>query len=83
MKRAEYRRGRDRLDREIGAIHKDWGGRLPVALCYPNTYRIGMCNLGFQAIYGLLNAGRTSSASAMFAEPPLVGGGRRPGQLDR
>jgi radical SAM superfamily enzyme YgiQ (UPF0313 family) len=74
MKRAEYRRSRDRLDREIGAIRKDWGGRLPVALCYPNTYRIGMCNLGFQAIYGLLNARPDVVCERMFAEPPLVGG---------
>ena len=56
MKRSDYRRARDRLSREIGTIRKDWGGRLPIALCYPNTYRIGMCNLGFQALYGLLNA---------------------------
>jgi radical SAM superfamily enzyme YgiQ (UPF0313 family) len=74
MRRAEYRRSRDRLDREIGAIRKDWGGRLPVALCYPNTYRIGMCNLGFQAIYGLLNARPDVVCERMFAEPPLVGG---------
>jgi radical SAM superfamily enzyme YgiQ (UPF0313 family) len=74
LKRADYQRARSRLEREIGAIHKDWGGRLPVALCYPNTYRIGMCNLGFQAIYGLLNARPDVVCERMFAEPPLVGG---------
>ncbi len=43
------------LSREQGAIVKDWGGRLPVALAYPNAYYLGMSNLGLHAIYGLLN----------------------------
>jgi radical SAM superfamily enzyme YgiQ (UPF0313 family) len=40
---------------EEGTIVKDWGGRLPVALIYPNTYFLGMSNLGTHAIYKLLN----------------------------
>jgi radical SAM superfamily enzyme YgiQ (UPF0313 family) len=44
------------LDTEEGAARKDWGGRLPVALIYPNTYAVGMSNLGFQTIYAHLNA---------------------------
>ena len=44
-----------RLATEKGAIRKDWGGRLSVALCYPNYYRLGMSNLGFQIVYHLLN----------------------------
>jgi radical SAM superfamily enzyme YgiQ (UPF0313 family) len=47
---------RRRLSGEQGAIFKDWGGRIPVALIYPNTYYLGMSNLGFQTIYGLLNS---------------------------
>ncbi|MBE0415330.1 MAG: radical SAM protein [Dehalococcoidia bacterium] len=47
---------RRRLSREQGTIFKDWGGRIPIALIYPNTYYIGMSNLGFQTIYGLLNS---------------------------
>jgi radical SAM superfamily enzyme YgiQ (UPF0313 family) len=74
LKRSDYRRARDRLSGEIGAVHKDWGGRLPIALCYPNTYRIGMCNLGFQALYGVLNARSDVVCERLFAEPPLVGG---------
>jgi radical SAM superfamily enzyme YgiQ (UPF0313 family) len=46
---------RDRLAAEKGTIIKDWGGRLPIALVYPNSYYLGMSNLGIQAIYGLLN----------------------------
>src|SRR5262249_17587096 len=41
---------------EEGAVFKDWGGRLPVALIYPNTYAVGMSSLGFQALYGIFNA---------------------------
>jgi radical SAM superfamily enzyme YgiQ (UPF0313 family) len=74
VKKAKYQQNRARQEREIGAIHKDWGGRLPIALCYPNTYRIGMCNLGFQALYGLLNARSDVVCERVFAEPPLVGG---------
>ncbi len=47
---------RRRLAGEEGTIRKDWGGRLPVALVYPNRYRVAMSNLGFQTLYGLLNA---------------------------
>ncbi|MFC1988245.1 radical SAM protein [Chloroflexota bacterium] len=46
---------RQRLARETGTIIKDWGGRLPVAVTYPNAYYLGMSNLGIQAIYCLLN----------------------------
>ena len=40
---------------EIGAVKKSWKGRIRVALVYPNTYAIGMSNLGFHAVYQLLN----------------------------
>src|SRR5882672_8962055 len=41
---------------EEGAVRKDWGGRVTIALVYPNTYAVGMSNLGFQTIYSHLNA---------------------------
>ncbi|MFZ0451019.1 MAG: radical SAM protein [Desulfatiglandaceae bacterium] len=48
-----YRR---RLAAEEGYVKKDWGGKkLAVALAYPNYYRLGMSNLGFQIVYELLN----------------------------
>ncbi|MEK7354310.1 MAG: radical SAM protein [Chloroflexota bacterium] len=47
---------RQQLSRETGTIIKDWGGRLPIAIIYPNSYYIGMSNLGIQTIYGLLNS---------------------------
>src|SRR5262249_36147092 len=40
---------------EEGIIRKDWGGRVRTALVYPNTYAVGMSNLGFQTIYAHLN----------------------------
>jgi radical SAM family uncharacterized protein len=44
------------LAAEEGAVRKEWGGRISVALVYPNTYAVGMSNLGFQTIYRHLNA---------------------------
>ena len=46
---------RDVRSRENGTIIKDWGGKLPVALIYPNSYYLGMSNLGIHTIYKLLN----------------------------
>ena len=43
-------------DTETGAIRKKWNGRIKVALVYPNTYHVGMSNLGFQAVYEIINA---------------------------
>jgi radical SAM family uncharacterized protein len=40
---------------EQGTVHKDWGGKVSIALVYPNTYAVGMSNLGFQTIYKHLN----------------------------
>lgn len=44
------------LSREKGTIYKGWGGRITVALVYPNTYFLGMSNLGLQTIYHHLNS---------------------------
>ena len=44
------------LAAERGTVRKDWGGRVSIALVYPNTYAVGMSNLGFQTIYRHLNA---------------------------
>ena len=44
------------LAEEQGTVIKDWGGKISVALAYPNTYAVGMSNLGFQTIYRHLNA---------------------------
>jgi radical SAM superfamily enzyme YgiQ (UPF0313 family) len=43
------------LAREKGYVAKPHGGRLRVALAFPNTYFVGMSNLGFQTTYRLFN----------------------------
>ena len=55
-----------RLALEKGAVRKDWGGRISVALVYPNAYRIGMSNLGFQVVYSLLNRREDVVAERVF-----------------
>ncbi|MFC1883334.1 radical SAM protein [Thermodesulfobacteriota bacterium] len=46
---------RARLAKERGYVIKNKGGKLTVALTYPNYYRLGMSNLGFQVVYKILN----------------------------
>jgi radical SAM superfamily enzyme YgiQ (UPF0313 family) len=46
---------RDTLSREVGYVQKPHAGRLRVALAFPNTYFVGMSNLGFQTVYRLFN----------------------------
>jgi radical SAM superfamily enzyme YgiQ (UPF0313 family) len=53
--RTERGRASDVLTREVGYIRKPHGGRLRVALAFPNTYFVGMSNLGFQTVYRLFN----------------------------
>jgi len=48
-------RARDVLSREVGFVQKPHGGRLRVALAFPNTYFVGMSSLGFQTTYRLFN----------------------------
>ncbi|MBI2829659.1 MAG: radical SAM protein [Chloroflexi bacterium] len=52
----DVRKARRHLAREQGTIIKDWGGKLAVALVYPNSYFVGMSNLGIHALYHLLNS---------------------------
>jgi radical SAM superfamily enzyme YgiQ (UPF0313 family) len=40
---------------EVGYIRKPHGDRLRIALIFPNTYWVGMSNLGFQTVYRLFN----------------------------
>lgn len=55
MKRSLIEKAEELLSRETGTVRKDPGGRASVCLVYPNTYHLGMSNLGFQGIYTLLN----------------------------
>ncbi len=44
------------LATERGTIHKARGADVSIALAYPNTYHVGMSNLGVHQIYSVLNA---------------------------
>ncbi len=43
------------LCQEEGTIYKNWGGKLPIALVWPNTYRVGMSSLALHSLYRLFN----------------------------
>ena len=43
------------LGQERGYVKKVWGTYNTVCLAYPNYYRIGMANLGFQTVYKIIN----------------------------
>src|SRR5215831_16226692 len=55
---------------EEGVVRKDWGGRVSIALVYPNTYAVGMSNLGFQTIYEHLNALPRAVCERVFFPDP-------------
>ncbi|NDY42030.1 radical SAM protein [Dissulfurirhabdus thermomarina] len=55
--------------REQGAVRKTWAGRVSIALIFPNTYAVGMANLGLQAVYRLLNRHDGLAAERVFRPP--------------
>lgn len=64
---------RSRLDAEIGTIGKPWRGHTRVVLVYPNTYPVAMANLGFQAVYRMLNAMEHVLCERAFLPDPGAG----------
>ena len=62
-------RALDTLSRETGFIRKPHGGRLRVALAFPNTYWVGMSNLGFQTVYRLFNSQPDIVCERVFLPP--------------
>jgi radical SAM superfamily enzyme YgiQ (UPF0313 family) len=57
------------LAKETGYVRKPHGSRLRVALAFPNTYWVGMSNLGFQTVYRLLNAEDDVVCERVFLPP--------------
>lgn len=47
--------GHQPAPQETGAVNKEWGGRLAVALTMPNTYYVGMSSLALQLLYRTFN----------------------------
>ena len=62
-------RARDILAKEVGYVAKPHGGRLRIALAFPNTYWVGMSNLGFQTVYRLFNAEPDIVCERFFLPP--------------
>ena len=70
MKSWEQReRARLVLSKETGYVKKPHGDRLRVALAFPNTYWVGMSNLGFQTVYRLFNAPDDLVCERVFLPP--------------
>ena len=55
-----------RLARETGAIVYPAGGRTRFALAYPNSYFVGMSNLGLHIIYEVLNRRQDTACERFF-----------------
>src|SRR6059036_1593171 len=62
-------RAREALSKEVGYVIKPHGDRLRVALAFPNTYWVGMSNLGFQTVYRLFNAEPDIVCERFFLPP--------------
>ncbi len=58
---------------ERGAVRKDWGGRFPIVLGYPNSYSLALSNLGFQAVYHLLNRDSRIVAERFYMDASASG----------
>jgi radical SAM superfamily enzyme YgiQ (UPF0313 family) len=66
---AQRERALATLSKEIGYVRKPHGDRVRIALAFPNTYWVGMSNLGFQTIYRLFNAQDNVVCERVFLPP--------------
>jgi radical SAM superfamily enzyme YgiQ (UPF0313 family) len=66
---AQRERALETLSKEVGYVKKPHGGRLRVALAFPNTYWVGMSNLGFQTVYRLFNDENDIVCERFFLPP--------------
>ncbi|HHS13109.1 MAG TPA: radical SAM protein [bacterium] len=61
----------ERILKERSLIHLHRGSPLRIALVYPNTYEVGMANLGFQTVYRLFNEHPNVICERVFALVPM------------
>ncbi len=59
------------MSQEDGSC-KSSGGGVSVVLVYPNTYKLGMSNLGFQTIYHLLNQQKSVVCERAFLPDRVI-----------
>lgn len=66
---------RQRLHKERGTLYKEPGtARIRFALAYPNTYFLGMSNLGLQTMYRVLNQRPDTLCERVFLPDANAGG---------
>ncbi|GBE04107.1 radical SAM superfamily protein [bacterium BMS3Abin09] len=53
------------IGREINTVHKD--ASLNIALCFPDTYEIGMSHIGLKILYSIINSIPDASAERVYA----------------
>jgi radical SAM superfamily enzyme YgiQ (UPF0313 family) len=77
------------LSQEISTISPKKEALLRVALVFPNSYEVGMSNLGFQEVYRLFNAHPEALCERFFLNPPpfhtvfrSIESGREPRDFD-
>lgn len=58
------------LEGEKGTVLKDWGGKMRIALAFPNRYAVGMSNLGFQCVYDAFNRYEAVVCERVFYPEP-------------
>ena len=63
-------KARQILEKEKGTVRKSWGGKFSICLIYPNSYHVGMSNLGFQTLYHLLNLEEDIVSERAFLPAP-------------
>jgi radical SAM superfamily enzyme YgiQ (UPF0313 family) len=62
-------RAQQTLAKETGYVRKPHGDRLRIALAFPNTYWVGMSNLGLQTMYKLFNEQPDIVCERVFLPP--------------
>jgi radical SAM superfamily enzyme YgiQ (UPF0313 family) len=60
---------RQTLAREVGYVQKPHVDKMRVGLAFPNTYFVGMSNLGFQTVYRLFNEHPDTVCERVFLPP--------------
>src|SRR5258707_9056038 len=60
------KRAVERIAREKVLYERSTGGDMSVCVIYPNYYRLGMANLGFQAIFHIFESDPSVAADRAF-----------------
>lgn len=82
MNRNAHQKARKRLQAERGTIFKNAGKvRIRFALAYPNTYFLGMSNLGLQTMYRIINQRPDTVCERVFLPDPDERAGYERGNL--